>query len=117
MPIPPDLLTHARTMRKEQTNVEALLWSILRNRKFGGYKFRRQVPFGGYILDFFCDQCNLAIELDGGGHATPEQAEYDRVRSKALDGAGIKVLRFWNHEALRNIEAVLEAVWNALNER
>jgi very-short-patch-repair endonuclease len=111
MPLPPALLEFARKMRKEQTDAEQLLWHLLRNRNFCGFKFRRQYPIGGYILDFFCDELNLAIELDGSGHADIEQLAYDEERTKILNGVGIKVLRFWNHELLTDTEAVLEAIY------
>jgi len=109
MPIPATILQHARDLRATQTDAENLLWSVLRSRRFGGFKFRRQHPLGGYILDFYCHEALLAIELDGGGHATPEQIAYDRIRTEVLNSAGICMLRFWNHEFLNDTDAVLEA--------
>ena len=114
MPLPPALLEFARKMRKEQTDAEQFLWRLLRNRNFCGFKFRRQYPIGGYILDFFCDALNFAIELDGGGHAEIEQAAYDAERTKILNGTGIRVLRFWNHDLLDKTEAVLEEIYRQL---
>jgi very-short-patch-repair endonuclease len=114
MSLPPVLLEFARTMRKEQTDAEQLLWRLLRNRNFCGFKFRRQHPIGGYILDFFCDELNLAIELDGSGHADIEQAGYDEERTKVLNGAGIRVIRFWNHELMNNTEDVLDEIFRHL---
>jgi very-short-patch-repair endonuclease len=114
MPLPPAILEFARKMRKEQTDAEQLLWRLFRNRNFCGYKFRRQYPIGGYILDFFCNELNLAIELDGSGHADAEQSGYDEVRTNVLNGAGIRVLRFWNHDLLNNTEAVLEEIYRQL---
>ena len=116
MPIPPELLTFARQLRQSQTDAEHLIWRILRGRRFGGFKLRRQQPFGGYILDFYCHEALLAIELDGGGHAEVQQIEYDHVRTEVLAGAGITVLRFWNHDVLQHTESVLEAIWSALNQ-
>jgi len=89
---------------------------ILRGRRFGGFKFRRQQPLGGYILDFYCHEASLAIELDGGGHAEEQQIEYDRVRSEVLAGVGITVLRFWNHDVLQNSDDVLASIWSALHQ-
>jgi very-short-patch-repair endonuclease len=111
MPLPLTLLEFARKLRKNQTDAEQLLWRILRNRNFCGLKFRRQYPIGSYILDFFCDELNLAIELDGGGHATADQAAYDEERTKIINGSGIRVIRFWNHDLLNETEAVLEEIY------
>ena len=116
MPIPPELLTFARELRKNQTDAENLLWMVVRGRRFDGFKFRRQQPLGGYILDFYCHEALLAIELDGGGHAEDQQIEYDRVRSEVLASAGVDVLRFWNHDVLQNTESVLEVIWSHLHQ-
>ncbi len=81
-----------------------------------GWKFKRQVPFGRYVLDFFCFDANLVLEVDGSQHLE-ETAAYDRVRTTELERQGLKVLRFWNADVLNNIEGVLEAVYLALNHR
>jgi len=91
-----------------------LLWSKLRGRQLGGFKFRRQRPVGPYILDFYCPQKKLAIELDGGGHAEESQAEYDKDRTSYLQESGIEVLRFWNHQVFQETDAVMQEIWNAL---
>jgi len=91
-----------------------LLWSKLRGRQLGGFKFRRQRPVGPYILDFYCPQKKLAIELDGGGHAEESQAEYDKDRTWYLQESGIEVLRFWNHQVFQETDAVMQEIWNAL---
>jgi very-short-patch-repair endonuclease len=117
MAIPEHVLCCARELRATQTEAEVLLWHLLRNRGFCGYKFRRQHPVSGYILDLYCHEAKLAIELDGGGHGDEEQAAYDEERTKELDGAGIKVLRFWNDELLTNTDAVLEEIFAALQDR
>jgi lipoate-protein ligase B/very-short-patch-repair endonuclease len=108
-----DLKTLAREMRTGATDAEALIWRLLRNRQINGAKFRRQHPVGRYILDFYCDQFQLAIELDGGQHA--EQIARDEVRSAWLNARGIRVLRFWNNDVLSRTESVLEAVYLATN--
>ena len=106
------LKTYARELRAQATDAETKLWHILRNRRFFDYKFRRQHPMGGYILDFYCADAKLAIELDGGQH---QQAEtYDQQRTTALKQQGIQVLRFWNNEFLQNSEGVLESILAAL---
>ena len=107
MTVPPHILANARDLRAQLTDAEQLLWYILRDRRFCGIKFRRQHPFDRYILDFYCRDAQLAIELDGGGHCLPAQKSYDDERTKFFDIAGIKILRFWNHEVLNNLEAVL----------
>lgn len=112
-------------MRREQTAAEEKLWRLLRGRQLGGYKFRRQHAianpetggaYGNYILDFYCHEKLLAIELDGGGHAETEQAAYDANRTRALETLGIAELRFWNSEISENLEYALEAIWNKLHE-
>jgi very-short-patch-repair endonuclease len=114
MPVPPELLDFARELRKEQTDAENLLWHLLRGRRFCGFKFRRQYPIGGYILDFYCHAAKLAIELDGGGHTSEEQRLYDAERTKVLEGAGLCVLRFWNNEVLNSLEGVLTEIHERL---
>ena len=74
--------------------------------------FRRQVPFGRYIVDFVCFARRLIIEVDGGHHA--EQVAYDTARTQRLETYGFRVLRFWNEEVLRETETVLEAIWAEL---
>ncbi len=113
-PIPPALLAHCRELRKNATDAEALLWRLLRNSQVADAKFRRQHPAAGYILDFYCHEARLAIEVDGGGHLDEKQAAYDATRTAALEAAGIRVLRFWNHEVLQQTEAVLKCIWDAV---
>lgn len=97
----------ARTNRKKQTDAEKLLWSKLRNKKLG-YKFRRQYPIAGYILDFYCVEEKIAIELDGSQHR--DNKEYDDERTNILQGYGVTVLRFWDNDLLRNTDTVLERI-------
>jgi very-short-patch-repair endonuclease len=115
MPVPTEILNYARELRATQTDAEQLLWLLLRNRRFCGFKFRRQHPLNAYILDFYCHDARLAIELDGGGHSADEQMAYDAERTKELEKAGIKVLRFWNDEVLKKIETVLESIYVTLS--
>jgi len=109
-----DTLKFARELRQNLTDAEKLLWEVLRDRRLGGFKFRRQHPLEGYFLDFYCDQAHLVIELDGGQHNTEEGHLHDERRSRILNKNGIRELRFWNHEVLSDTDAVLEAIWNAL---
>ncbi|MCI5061123.1 MAG: ribosome maturation factor RimM [Alphaproteobacteria bacterium] len=101
---------HARTLRKNQTDAEKLLWSRLRNRQFENLKFRRQHPIPPYILDFFCEEKMFAVELDGGQH----NEKKDKERSQFLEKKGIKITRYWNNDVLRNIDGVLENLKNEL---
>ncbi len=97
-------------LRRNQTDAEKLLWNKLRGRQVSGLKFYRQFSVGAYILDFFCPQIKLAVELDGGQHAEEENKEYDAIRTDYLKGTGIEVLRFWNNEVIKNIEGVLQVI-------
>ena len=104
-----------RKLRTEPTDAEHRLWQYLRGRQIEGCKFRRQHPFGDYILDFACLDKKLAIELDGSQHA--DRAEYDAERTKYVEKAGFGVLRFWNNEVFENIEGVVEVIIAALNKQ
>ncbi len=104
----------AKELRRKATRAEIVLWNQLRGRRLQGFKFRRQHRVGPYILDFYCSQVRLAIELDGGGHAEPDQAGYDRERTRELESRGIFELRFWNHDVLRRRTAVLAEIAEAL---
>ena len=95
----------ARELRKSQTDAEAKLWRHLRDRRLGGFKFRRQYPFGPYIVDFVCLEARLIIEVDGGQHL--DKAPYDTARTHDLARFGMAVLRYWNDDVLLHIDAVL----------
>jgi methylmalonyl-CoA mutase cobalamin-binding domain/chain len=114
--LPPQLLERCRELRQNATDAENLLWQLLRNRSLHDSKFRRQHPLEGYILDFYCDEAKLAIELDGGQHLEEKQVSYDAKRTEILNNAGIRVLRFWNNDVLKNTEIVLNEIWLALEE-
>lgn len=100
----------ARSLRRSQTEAEKLLWSKLRSRQLNGYKFRRQQPIGQYILDFYCEEKKLAIELDGGQHNTPNEQKSDQIRTEILKNEGYTILRFWNNDVLSKLEDVLEVI-------
>ena len=110
-------MDRARLLRKKATEPERILWRHLRNRNFAGYKFRRQHPFNGYVLDFYCPSAKLAIELDGGGHNYCVGQIHDRKRSQFLIRHGVLVLRFWNHQVRQELDSVLRAIWFALEQR
>ncbi len=115
LPLPANIKEFARKLRAEQTDAESLMWALLRDKRLGGAKFRRQHPFQPYVLDFFCHEANLAVELDGGQHG--EAQAHDEKRSAFLKSKGIDILRFWNNEALAETEAVLEKIWWELDAR
>lgn len=98
-----------KELRKNQTKTEEKLWFELRHEKLG-YKFKRQHSIGGYILDFYCPQKKLIIELDGEIHNTTEAREYDMVRDKYFTELDYTVLRFLNREVENNVEKVLTAI-------
>ena len=104
----------ARTLRQSSTDAEQLLWQRLRSRQLAGCKFRRQHPFGPYILDFVCIEQGLVVELDGGQHAEAAAQAYDEKRSRWLQQQGLRVLRFWNHDVLQQTNEVLAQVLLAL---
>lgn len=92
------------------TKEEIILWSYLKNSQLKGKKFRRQHGIGSYIVDFYCPEAKLLIELDGGQHTNLENEEYDRKRTAYFQKLGLKVLRFWNNEIKENIEAVIDKI-------
>ena len=102
-------------MRKSSTDAEAKLWSILRGRRLAGFKFRRQHRVAGYTLDFYCAQRRLAIELDGGQHADPAAVHYDAQRTKRMSEIGVRVLRFWDHDVLKDPQVVAEEIYRHLD--
>jgi very-short-patch-repair endonuclease len=103
----PVLKGRRRELRRNQTNAERALWAKIRNKQFLEMKFFRQYSFGSYILDFYCPEKKLAVELDGGQHNQPEGREYDTVRTSYLNAHGVEVLRFWNNEVLCEMDGVL----------
>lgn len=111
------MLDFARTLRAQATDAVRLVWSLLRSRRLGGFRLRRQHPFGPYILDFYCVQARLALEIDGGQHGAERKRRDDELRDEYLRSRGVRVLRFSNLEVLQETEAVLEAVWRRLDER
>jgi len=103
----------AKKMRREPTDVEAAMWRLLRDRRLLQFKFRRQVPFQGFILDFVCFDRRLVIEIDGSQHAASSR---DEARSLALAREGFRIARYWNNDVLLRSSAVLEDISNKLTE-
>jgi very-short-patch-repair endonuclease len=103
-------LARRRDLRRLATEAERLLWRLIRRRQFADVKFRRQHPVGPYILDFYCADCRLAVELDGGQHFTVEGQAYDGRRTEYLARRGLRVLRFSNRELFEETDGVLETI-------
>ncbi len=106
-----------RYLRKNQTNAEYKLWSLLRNRKLAKVKFRRQFPIDRYILDFYSPEYKLGIEADGGQHFSDEGKVKDELRTRKLAKYGIKILRFSDLDILNNIEGVYVAILKSIEEK
>ena len=104
-----------RKLRNAPTDAEPRLWPYLRSRQLERCKFRRQHPFGDYILDFACLERKVAMELDGGQHM--DNVRYDNARTSCLERCGYQVLRFWNNEVFDNIEGVVEVILSTLTQR
>ncbi|WP_291636556.1 DUF559 domain-containing protein [Bosea sp. (in: a-proteobacteria)] len=102
----------ARTMRREPTETERKLWHLLRDRRFSGFKFRRQVQIGRYIVDFVCPAKRLIVEVDGGQHA---ESAYDAARDAWLIAQGFRVRRFWNADILLRPDEVRDTLWHDLD--
>jgi very-short-patch-repair endonuclease len=104
----------SRALRKNMTDAERRLWSLLRREQLHGYKFRRQAAIGDYVVDFVCFSEKLIIELDGGQHNEARAIAYDRKRSTWLQSEGVRVLRFWNYWVFENSEGIVEVIWREL---
>ena len=102
----------ARSMRKGSTVAEELLWERLRSKRLAGLKFRRQHPVGRFIVDFYCVERGIAIEVDGSIHG--QQADQDRVRQDYLEQRGIRFLRFTNDAIVQDIDRVLHDILGIL---
>ena len=116
----PEELTERRSLRTNGTKEEAMMWKVLKNRQVSGVRFRRQFSVGAYILDFYCPELKLCIELDGAGHYNSEGLRHDYVRDKYLSELGIRVLRFENLAVLKMqpvMLAEIEAVIAELREK
>ena len=106
----------AQSLRETLTEAEVYLWQRLKSNQFHGLKFRRQHPIGIYIVDFYCHQHKLIIELDGEYHNTLEQVEKDQERTDFLSFQGLRVIRFTNEQVLTEIDTVLEKIGECCKE-
>ncbi len=107
--LPPRNKSLAKQMRRSMPDAEFRLWCELRNDGLG-LKFRRQHPIGPYIVDFFCAERKLIVEVDGEQHALGDQPERDRVRTEWLEARGYTVIRFWTNEVMQELDGVCEAI-------
>jgi very-short-patch-repair endonuclease len=113
LPYNKKLTSLARQNRSNPTKAESKIWKeVLRMRQFAEYKFLRQKPVGGYIVDFYCSELRLVIEIDGDSHA--ETVEYDEERTKLLNSLGLHVIRYTNDDVLQNIEGVYDDLHKAI---
>jgi very-short-patch-repair endonuclease len=112
MKIDPQLLEFAKTMRHTATDAENFMWQFLRAKRFMNLKFRRQHVIKPYIVDFYCHEIGLVIELDGSQHGKDDAIEYDTERTKFLEALGLIVVRYWNHDVLVRMDVVLEDLWH-----
>ncbi|WP_457673787.1 DUF559 domain-containing protein [Thiolapillus sp.] len=112
--LPQDLLDFARNLRKNQTDAEQFLWQLLRGRRFLGLKFRRQHPVKPYVLDFYCHELKLAVEVDGGQHNEDEQRRKDEQRTAFLARQGITVARYWADIVLKDQTTVLQDLYEQI---
>ena len=107
----PQLLIFAKSMRHTATDAEHLMWQLLRAKRFMNLKFRRQQVIEPYIVDFYCHEIGLVIELDGGQHNTEDGRTYDVERTQFLEALGLTVVRYWNSDVLGRTDVVLEDLW------
>lgn len=104
----------ARVLRKNQTPAEKILWNKIRNKKFQGFKMRRQVPVGPYIADFMCVEKLLIIEIDGDSHYEPGAKERDSKREEYLRSQGFRVVRFGGKQTVESVDSVLRILGEKL---
>ncbi|MGX5800890.1 endonuclease domain-containing protein [Bradyrhizobium sp. Arg314] len=106
-PITPAKRNFARSMRREATDTEDRLWQELRGRRLDKIMFKRQVPIGRFVADFLCADARLIVEIDGSQHA---ESRHDRERDAELKARGFRVLRFWNDDVLKELDAVCDTI-------
>jgi adenine-specific DNA-methyltransferase len=109
-------IERAKQLRKNSTDAERALWRVLRCRQLGGHKFRRQQPLGPFIVDFICLEARLVVEVDGGQHNHEENVVYDANRTAWLQNQEFRVLRFWDHVVLKQLDSVCDAIEKALTD-
>ena len=116
LPYNPHLKARARQLRQQMTRTEVILWKHLQRKQLYDYDFDRQRPIDEYIVDFFCKELMLAIEIDGVTHDNAPAQERDRARQQRLEALGVRVLRFRDEEVVQNLEGVLGAIQQWVEE-
>ena len=106
----------AHSLRKDMTDAEKILWKRLKDKRIFKVKFRRQHPVDIFVLDFYCHELKLAIEVDGEIHLNAEVREYDEGRTYELEKFGIKILRYTNEQIFENLDEVLVSILNIIND-
>ncbi|HCX27794.1 MAG TPA: hypothetical protein DHI91_01495 [Candidatus Portnoybacteria bacterium] len=106
----------SRQLRTSSTDAEKLLWSKIRKKQIKGYQFFRQKPIGNFIVDFYCKEAGLVIEIDGGQHYENENIKNDKIREDFLKKQGLKIMRFTNLDILKNIESVVGKIYDEIDE-
>ena len=109
-------ISRTKKLRRDGTSAEKLLWEIIRDRGVSGYKFRRQHPIRYFIVDFYCHEARLVVELDGDIHEISEIKEYDKNREEIIRELGLHVIRFTNEEVFSQPENVVKVMENYLNK-
>jgi len=113
----PQLKETVRTLRKNMTDSELKLWSRIRRRQMHGLQFYRQRPIGHYIVDFYCPQAQLVLEVDGSEHINKYKNSKDQYRDHYLKQQGVRVLKFDNLQVLHQIDAVIERIYRSIASR
>ena len=116
IPYDPKLVLLAKKLRKNMTLSEVLLWQELKGKQMLGYDFDRQKPIDNYIVDFYCKNLKLAIEIDGQSHEHEEVAVNDKKRQKRLEYLGVRFLRFDDLEVKKEMKYVLNIIYDWINE-
>ena len=106
-----------RLLRKQQPRSEELLWRKLRSRQLAGFKFRRQYSIDRYVVDFYCSDAQLVVEIDGDSHFTPEAQKYDKIRESYFGSLGLTTIRFTNLEVKENLAGVLMVIQEATKKK
>lgn len=110
------ILQRARVLRRDATKAEQIVWKIVRRRQLLDLRFKRQVPFGNYILDFYCEEKKLVIEIDGSQHDEEKNKKYDQIRSHYLSSCGLQVIRLWNSQINRKRNDVYDLLVQLISE-
>ncbi len=110
-PVRRQISPHAANLRRNMTDAEKKLWSAMRDRRLGGYKFKRQATTGSFVVDFLCIEKRLVVEIDGGQH----NEVVDALRTAFIEAQGYRIIRFWNNEVNESFKGVLDVILSRLS--